>query len=94
MLADLTTNETLVLVALIGVVPGILSAIFAGLVHRAIRTPSGRPIGRQVEDAHHTAIANNQRLVAVSEKVGAVTSALGISEEAHVEKLADENGAA
>lgn len=94
MLADLTTNETYVVVALIGGLPAILSALFAGLVHKAIRTPSGKSIGKQVEDAHHVAIANNQRIVAVSEKVDAVVPALAVSEEAQVEKLTGENGAA
>ena len=62
MLADLTTNETYVLVALISSLPALLSAIFAGRVHRAIQTPSGKPLGEVAEYAHDTALANNMLL--------------------------------
>lgn len=44
------------------VVPGVLSAVsavIALLVHRQIRTPSGKPLGQVAEYAHDTAIANN-----------------------------------
>lgn len=50
---------TNVLVALIAGLPAIIAAIFAGLVHNQVRTPSGKSIGQQVEGAHLTAIANN-----------------------------------
>lgn len=53
---------TNVLDTLIITVPAIIAALYAGKIHRAIRTPSGRAIGKQVESALHTGIANNMWL--------------------------------
>ena len=53
---------TNVLVALIAGLPAIIAAIFAGSVHRQVKTPSGKSIGHVVEYAHDTAIANNMLL--------------------------------
>ena len=60
---------TQVLVAVIVGLPAIISAGFAArssrsasAVQEAIKTPSDRPIGRQVEAALHSTIANNYRL--------------------------------
>lgn len=79
------------LVALIAGVPSTIAAVGVLFVQWQIRTPSGTPIGRQLEAAHHTAIANNQRLVSINEKIDAPTSPLGNDEEQHVPKLV-ENG--
>lgn len=56
---------TNVLVALIAGLPAIIGAIYSGRVHRQIRTPSGPSIGKQVEHANVSAIANNQLLSAI-----------------------------
>lgn len=53
---------TNVLVALIAGLPAIIAAVFAGLIHSQVRTPSGKGIGAVVEYAHDTAIANNMLL--------------------------------
>jgi hypothetical protein len=55
-------NWTNIIVALIAGLPAIIAAIFAGLVHRQVKTPSGPSIGKQVESAHLTGIANNMLL--------------------------------
>jgi hypothetical protein len=52
-------NWTTVLVALISALPAIIAALYAGKVNRAIRTPSGDPIGHVVERAHEAGIANH-----------------------------------
>lgn len=53
---------TMVLEALIYTVPAIIAAIYAGRIHQAIRTPSGKSIGEVAEYAHDTGIANNMLL--------------------------------
>jgi hypothetical protein len=78
---------TNVLVALISGLPAIIAAIGVILVRQQIKTPSGKTIGSQVEASHHTAIANNHRLVSITDKVDAVTPAVSISEEAKVPDL-------
>lgn len=50
---------TQVALALIAAVPGIIAAIYAGRVHRQVKTPSGKPIGEVAEYTHDTSIANN-----------------------------------
>lgn len=47
------------LLALIAATPGIIAAVYAGKVHRQVKTPSGKPLGEVAEYAHDTAIANN-----------------------------------
>jgi hypothetical protein len=39
--------------------PAIIAAVYAGRVHRAVKTPSGKSLGEVSEYAHDTAIANN-----------------------------------
>lgn len=58
-------NWTAVLLAVIPSVPACIAAWRSGLVRKEIRTPSGTTIGKQVEHANVTAIANNQLLGAV-----------------------------
>jgi hypothetical protein len=53
---------TNVLDSLILALPAIIAAIYAGRVHKQVKTPSRTSIGRQVESAHLTAIANNHLL--------------------------------
>jgi hypothetical protein len=74
---------TNVLVALIAGLPAIIAAIGVLFVHRAIRTPSRTAIGRQVEAAHHVALANNLRLAALRATAGASESP---NVAAHLEK--------
>lgn len=54
-----SVDWTPVLVALIPAVPATIAALRAGHIRKAIRTPSGEPIGRVAERAHETGIANN-----------------------------------
>lgn len=75
---------TQVLVALIAGLPAILAAIFAGLIHRQIKTPSKRPIGQQVEDVLHTALANNYHLQLIAPAVHAPTTPESLSVQAQV----------
>lgn len=53
---------TTVIAAIIAGLPAIIAAIFAGLVHGQVKTPSGPSIGKQVESAHLVGIANNMML--------------------------------
>lgn len=55
-------NWTTVIVAFIAGVPAIIAAVFAGLVHGQVKTPSGQNLGEMAEYAHDTAIANNMLL--------------------------------
>lgn len=72
---------TYIIVALIAGLPAIISAVGVILVHEKIRTPSGKSIGKQVEDTQHTVISNNQYAAAISQKVGA--------DESHTEQPAE-----
>lgn len=54
-----TVDWTPVLVAVIPSIPATIAALRASHIHRAIRTPSGDPIGHVVERTHETGIANN-----------------------------------
>lgn len=54
-----TVDWTDVLDHLIIGLPAILAAVFAFLIHRQVRTPSGKSLGTVAEYAHDTAIANN-----------------------------------
>lgn len=49
-------------IALVAGLSGIIAAVAALRVHRAVRTPSGTSIGRQVENVQHTALSNYYRL--------------------------------
>lgn len=71
-LAD-AINWNAVILALIAALPGIIAAVYAGRVHRKIKTPSGTPIGTQVEDALHTARANNYHLQVIAKTNGGAT---------------------
>lgn len=51
-----------VALALIAGMPGIIAAVAALRVHAKIKTPSGTPIGQQVEDVQHVALANHYQL--------------------------------
>ena len=50
---------TNVLDSAIFTVPAVVAAVYAGRIHRQIRTPSGKTLGETIEYAHDTAIANN-----------------------------------
>lgn len=55
---------TNVLDTLIVTIPAIIAALYARNIKKEITTPSGPSIGKQVEAAHVTAIANNHFLSA------------------------------
>jgi len=83
---------TNVLVALIAGTPAIIAAIGVYNVHEKIKTPSGKSIGKQVEDALHVALANNMHLNAVSSKVEALVPSEAVQEETKVPGLNEANG--
>jgi hypothetical protein len=85
---------TNVLDTLIITVPAIIAAIYAARVHQQVRTPSGKSIGKQVEDALHVAISNNHYATAISSEVGAKPSAAADDEAAKVPGLSTEAQAA
>jgi hypothetical protein len=85
---------TNVLDTLIITVPAIIAAIYAARVHQQVRTPSGKSIGKQVEDALHVAISNNHYATAISAEVGAKPSAAADDEAAKVKGLSTEAQAA
>lgn len=78
---------TQVLVTLVAALPAIIAAVYAGRVHGAVKTPSGKPIGRQIEDALHVALANNAHLQVIGPQVGATASPRANGEEAKVDAL-------
>lgn len=49
----------MILSSLILGLPAIIAAVYAGRVHYAVKTPSGKSIGEVTEYAHDTVIANN-----------------------------------
>jgi Na+-translocating ferredoxin:NAD+ oxidoreductase RnfG subunit len=71
-LAD-AINWNAVILALIAALPGIIAAVYAGRIHRKIKTPSGTPIGQQVEGVLHTALANNYHLQKIAKQNGGTT---------------------
>jgi hypothetical protein len=73
---------TNVLVALIAGLPAIIAAVGVLLVHQKIKTPSGTPIGEQVEDTLHTAIVSNHHLVAAAEDRRTVAADLAAAKAA------------
>jgi hypothetical protein len=87
MVAATAIDWTNVLDTLIVAIPAIIAAIYAGRVHRKVTTPSGKTIGRQVEDTLHTAISNHHYSAAISEKVGASQSPHAHAEAQKVEAL-------
>jgi hypothetical protein len=83
---------TYIIVALISGLPAIIAAIFAGRVNRKIRTPSGTPIGDQVENVLHTSLANHYRIRKIGGAVGADTSPAAGTEAAKVPDLPEGDG--
>jgi hypothetical protein len=82
-----SVDWTNVLVALIAGLPAILAAVFAARTHSQVQTPSGKTIGKQVEDALHLALSNNYHLQSIGAKVEAPTPSLADGEAAKVDEL-------
>lgn len=81
MIATATSWQDVAL-ALIAALPGVIAAIAALRIHSQIKTPSGKSIGKQVEDVVHTALANHYRLrVLNGEDVAAPSEAAQAREE-------------
>lgn len=59
-----------IIVALITLSGVVFNGLVALYIARYVRTPSGMRIGKQVEWAHHTVIANSALLRRVALKVG------------------------
>lgn len=87
MIASANADWANVLVALIVGLPGIISAIYAMRVHHKVKTPSGTSIGRQVENALHTGLANNYQLRSITDTVSAPTPPAATAEAAQVPNL-------
>jgi type III secretory pathway component EscV len=83
---------TNVLDTLIVAIPAIIAAIYAGRVHSKVKTPSGKSIGKQVEDTLHTSISNHHYAAAISEKVGASPSPQANGEAEKVAGLTEGEG--
>jgi hypothetical protein len=90
-----SVDITNVLDTLIITIPAIIAAIYAARVHSQVKTPSGKAIGAQVEDALHTALSNNYHLQSIGTRVGVETTTKASGEAGQVEGLTDEtpNGA-
>lgn len=75
------TDWTNVLVALIAGLPAILSAVFAYLIHRDSKIPSGGTLGEAVEKTHALAAISVGHTTHLVEKAngGAATSESGAS---------------
>jgi hypothetical protein len=89
MLADLSANDSYVLVALISGLPAILAAVGVFRVHEKVKTPSGKTIGKQVEDALHVAISNYHQLDAIGGAVSAPTNVVTKTEAAKLDEIAN-----
>lgn len=61
-----TTALIVALTGLIAAIGSVIAAVLGTLNRRALTTPSGRSIGKQVESALHTGIANNMQLAAMN----------------------------
>jgi hypothetical protein len=83
---------TYIIVALIAGLPAIIAAFYSGRINQQIKTPSGKAIGRQVEDSLHTAISNNQHLRSLGTKVDAVTTQQESDEARRVAQLPENGG--
>lgn len=83
---------TYVIVAAIAGLPAIIAAVGVILVRLALRTPSGKPIGRQVEDVLHTALANNYHLRSIGSAVSAPDPPEATAQAAKVHDLPEGNG--
>jgi hypothetical protein len=84
-LAALDANT--LLIAAIAAVPATIAALASLRNGRALRTPSKTSIGRQVEDALHTAIANNYRLQAMGDEFDVPMPDKASASESRVEAL-------
>jgi len=58
MLADLSTNDTLIVCTAITALPATIAAVIGVLNRRQIQTPSGDTIGHVVERTHDLAAAS------------------------------------
>lgn len=83
---------TNVLVALIAGLPAIIAAVGVLAVHQKIKTPSGTPIGEQVEDTLHTAIVNNHHLVGAAENAQKLAKDLAAEKAARPAPQPDSTG--
>ena len=52
------TTWTDVVIAVVHTLPAILAAVFAYLIRRSIRTPSGDPLGQVMERTHEASVAD------------------------------------
>lgn len=78
-------DTTAVILAGIGAVVAIVNGLGIALVYAHLRTPSGTRIGKQVENALHTALANNYRLQAMGGELDVRMPDVAAEEEARVE---------
>lgn len=78
-----------VALAFIPLIGSMFTAYLAFLIKRDIRTPSGKPIGKQVEDTLHTATANFHYSDAISRHVGARLTPMRGDEAAKVEAMSE-----
>jgi hypothetical protein len=92
MIAGSGIDWTNVLVALIAGLPAIIAAIGVLVVHRQIKTPSGKSIGAQVEDTLHTSLSNNYHLQSIGAKVQAPTPPQANGEAQKVQALTEPGG--
>lgn len=79
-------------VALIAAVPASIAALASLSNRQQLKTPSGTSVGKQVESAHHTAIANNYRLQSLGENLDVPMPEKASSEEARSEQMRQEEG--
>lgn len=61
---------TAIMVAIITLSGVVFNGLVALWIATHVRTPSGTRIGKQVENAHHVAIANRHLLVRLSRELG------------------------
>lgn len=87
-----SVDWTKVLLGLIAIVPTTVSCLMWVYLHSQIKTPSGTSIGRQVENALHTALANNYHLRSIGGTVDAPAQPEATAEEAKVPGLPGSEG--
>jgi hypothetical protein len=86
--------------AFVTLLPGLFAAFYAYRAsvasrdnRESLRTPSGTTVGKQVENTHHTSLANNYRLQALGDGLAVPMPEKAAQEEARIEDLNGEPGA-
>lgn len=85
MIADTAVTWPEVAYAAIIAIPGIIAAVTSLLNRKALKTPSGPSVGKQVEAALHAAYGNSYRLQTITKGMNGPEIAAAVEHEARAE---------